>query len=213
MSIHYCDYSWVHLIVIQMGLGLVSVSKLGRYRWVHPLTSDLFKYLTNTIKETSEKDGHGWSAWRDFRSWWSCSVSDILSLTFYLDVIGCDALNATVSDDVTLIHPLSYPYQLQQLEVLLGSNALGLGCSWWTVVSQIAVLANFYLTTWEEYHTGMLPHPPHTPYITDHLFLIIVCIRPVVSRILFGASRRNYYDYHDLHYHWLSRFATCSFLS
>ncbi|KAF8816219.1 Choline/ethanolaminephosphotransferase [Phlegmacium glaucopus] len=50
---------------------------------------------------------------------------------------GCDALNTT-------------------LEVLLASNALGLGRSWWTVASQIATLANFYLTTWEEYHTGQL---------------------------------------------------------
>ncbi|TEB28151.1 cholinephosphotransferase [Coprinellus micaceus] len=50
---------------------------------------------------------------------------------------GCDALNTT-------------------LECLLASRALGLGRSWWTVASQIATLANFYLTTWEEYHTGVL---------------------------------------------------------
>ncbi|KAF8167153.1 choline ethanolaminephosphotransferase [Crassisporium funariophilum] len=50
---------------------------------------------------------------------------------------GCDAINTT-------------------LEVILASNALGLGRSWWTVASQIATLANFYLTTWEEYHTGLL---------------------------------------------------------
>jgi len=50
---------------------------------------------------------------------------------------GCDALNTT-------------------LECILASRALGLGRSWWTVASQIATLANFYLTTWEEYHTGQL---------------------------------------------------------
>lgn len=50
---------------------------------------------------------------------------------------GCDALNTT-------------------LECLLSSRALGLGRSWWTVASQVATLANFYLTTWEEYHTGTL---------------------------------------------------------
>ncbi|KAF6753170.1 cholinephosphotransferase [Ephemerocybe angulata] len=50
---------------------------------------------------------------------------------------GCDALNTT-------------------LECILASRALGLGRSWWTVASQIATLANFYLTTWEEYHTGIL---------------------------------------------------------
>ncbi|KIM38244.1 hypothetical protein M413DRAFT_447989 [Hebeloma cylindrosporum] len=50
---------------------------------------------------------------------------------------GCDALNTTI-------------------ECILASRALGLGRSWWTVASQIATLANFYLTTWEEYHTGQL---------------------------------------------------------
>ncbi|KDQ62969.1 hypothetical protein JAAARDRAFT_361800 [Jaapia argillacea MUCL 33604] len=50
---------------------------------------------------------------------------------------GCDALNTT-------------------LEVILASRALNLGRSWWTVASQAATLANFYLTTWEEYHTGTL---------------------------------------------------------
>ncbi|THH20505.1 hypothetical protein EW146_g856 [Bondarzewia mesenterica] len=50
---------------------------------------------------------------------------------------GCDALNTT-------------------LEVILASQALNLGRSWWTVASQVATLANFYLTTWEEYYTGQL---------------------------------------------------------
>ncbi|EIM83608.1 Choline/ethanolaminephosphotransferase [Stereum hirsutum FP-91666 SS1] len=50
---------------------------------------------------------------------------------------GCDALNTT-------------------FEVVLAAHALNLGRSWWTVASQIATLANFYLTTWEEYHTGQL---------------------------------------------------------
>ncbi|KAK7444746.1 hypothetical protein VKT23_015063 [Stygiomarasmius scandens] len=50
---------------------------------------------------------------------------------------GCDALNTT-------------------LEAIIASQALNLGRSWWTVASQIATLANFYLTTWEEYHTGSL---------------------------------------------------------
>ncbi|KAJ7292627.1 hypothetical protein C8J57DRAFT_1549851 [Mycena rebaudengoi] len=50
---------------------------------------------------------------------------------------GCDAMNTT-------------------LEVIIAAQALNLGRSWWTVASQIATLANFYLTTWEEYHTGQL---------------------------------------------------------
>ncbi|KAH8992393.1 Choline/ethanolaminephosphotransferase [Lactarius akahatsu] len=50
---------------------------------------------------------------------------------------GCDALNTTV-------------------EVVLAAYALNLGRSWWTFGSQVATLANFYLTTWEEYHTGQI---------------------------------------------------------
>jgi len=50
---------------------------------------------------------------------------------------GCDALNTT-------------------LEVILASLALNLGRSWWTIASEVATLASFYLTTWEEYHTGQL---------------------------------------------------------
>jgi ethanolaminephosphotransferase len=44
------------------------------------------------------------------------------------------------------------------LEAILAAHALNLGRSWWTVASQIATLANFYLTTWEEYHTGLFDH-------------------------------------------------------
>lgn len=63
----------------------------------------------------------------------------------------------------------------EQLEVLLCAAALNLGQSWWTgmswlskshahfqaqmmastVASQVFTLANFYLSTWEEYHTGV----------------------------------------------------------
>lgn len=50
---------------------------------------------------------------------------------------GCDALNTT-------------------LEVILSAAALNIGTSWWFVISQIATIANFYLSTWEEYHTGTL---------------------------------------------------------
>lgn len=43
-----------------------------------------------------------------------------------------------------------------QLEVILACHALGLNQSWWTVASQVASLCNFYVSTWEEYHTGTL---------------------------------------------------------
>lgn len=48
---------------------------------------------------------------------------------------GCDAINTT-------------------LEVILCLRALDLTRSWWTVASVMATAANFYLTTWEEFHTG-----------------------------------------------------------
>ncbi|ODN74868.1 hypothetical protein L202_07172 [Cryptococcus amylolentus CBS 6039] len=50
---------------------------------------------------------------------------------------GCDAINTT-------------------LEVVLAAHALGLNRSWWTVASQVFSLCNFYVSTWEEYHTGTL---------------------------------------------------------
>ncbi|KAI8988960.1 hypothetical protein BDB01DRAFT_719572 [Pilobolus umbonatus] len=50
---------------------------------------------------------------------------------------GCDALNT-------------------MLGVLTWASATYLGQSWWTVVSLVASLGNFYLSTWEEYHTGVL---------------------------------------------------------
>lgn len=50
---------------------------------------------------------------------------------------GCDAVNTT-------------------LECMLASSALNVGRSYWSVTSMVACLLNFYLTTWEEYHTGTL---------------------------------------------------------
>ena len=67
---------------------------------------------------------------------------------------GCDAINTTVSPPSQ--HQVILLTNLLKLEVILAAYALNLGRSWWTVASQIATLANFYLTTWEEYHTGQL---------------------------------------------------------
>ena len=50
---------------------------------------------------------------------------------------GCDAINTT-------------------LECVLCCAALNLGRSVWAPGSLVATLANFYLTTWEEFHTGTL---------------------------------------------------------
>ncbi|RKP22804.1 CDP-alcohol phosphatidyltransferase-domain-containing protein [Syncephalis pseudoplumigaleata] len=50
---------------------------------------------------------------------------------------GCDALNTSVG-------------------TIIVTEALQLRQSWWTVISIFTALANFYLSTWEEYHTGTL---------------------------------------------------------
>lgn len=78
---------------------------------------------------------------------------------------GCDALNTT-------------------LEVVLVAHALNLGRSWWTVASQIATLANFYLTTWEEYHTGVLYLGIFSGPVEGILMIVVIY---VISGI-FGPS-------------------------
>jgi ethanolaminephosphotransferase len=50
---------------------------------------------------------------------------------------GCDALNTS-------------------LGAILATAATGLGHSWWMVAGLFAAHVNFYLNTWEEYHTGTL---------------------------------------------------------
>ncbi|KAG0232551.1 hypothetical protein BGX31_005132 [Mortierella sp. GBA43] len=53
-------------------------------------------------------------------------------------------------------HRVLWENSLIMLEVILAANALQLGQSWWSVLSHLMTLGNFYLTTWEEYHTGTL---------------------------------------------------------
>ncbi|KAJ3927586.1 MAG: Choline/ethanolaminephosphotransferase [Lentinula lateritia] len=68
---------------------------------------------------------------------------------------GCDAMNTT-------------------LEAILVSQALNLGRSWWTLASQVATLANFYLTTWEEYHTGFLYLGVFSGPVEGILILVVI---------------------------------------
>ncbi|KZT73418.1 Choline/ethanolaminephosphotransferase [Daedalea quercina L-15889] len=78
---------------------------------------------------------------------------------------GCDALNTT-------------------LEAILTCRALNMGRSWWTIASQCATLANFYLSTWEEYHTGQL----FLGYFSGPVegILMVVCIYLISG--VFGAT-------------------------
>ncbi|KAI5117533.1 hypothetical protein M0805_004766 [Coniferiporia weirii] len=78
---------------------------------------------------------------------------------------GCDALNTT-------------------LEAILTCYALNVGRSWWTVASQAAALANFYLTTWEEYHTGQLYLAEFSGPVEG--ILIVVCLYIITG--IYGPS-------------------------
>ncbi|CAE6494615.1 unnamed protein product [Rhizoctonia solani] len=78
---------------------------------------------------------------------------------------GCDALNTT-------------------LEVILACRALNLGRSWWPITSQVATLANFYLTTWEEFHTGTL----YLGYFSGPVEGIIMIVILFVLTGIFGTS-------------------------
>ncbi|ELU39464.1 cholinephosphotransferase [Rhizoctonia solani AG-1 IA] len=81
---------------------------------------------------------------------------------------GCDALNTT-------------------LEVILACRALNLGRSWWPISSQIATLANFYLTTWEEFHTGTL----YLGYFSGPVEGIIMIVGLYILTGTYGQSVPN----------------------
>ncbi|KAF9584810.1 hypothetical protein BGW38_005101 [Lunasporangiospora selenospora] len=70
---------------------------------------------------------------------------------------GCDALNTS-------------------LEVILAANALHLGQSWWSVLSHFLPLANFYLSTWEEYHTGTLYLSAFSGPVEGILMIVILYV-------------------------------------
>jgi hypothetical protein len=64
---------------------------------------------------------------------------------------------------------------------------MNLGRSWWTVASLAASLASFYLTTWEEYHTG------HFQLLVGAVPNSYRCVnRPAVSRRFLGTYRGNF---------------------
>lgn len=81
---------------------------------------------------------------------------------------GCDAINTT-------------------LEVILALRALDLTRSWWTVASVTATAANFYLTTWEEFHTGTLFLGAISGPVEG---ILIICAIYVVTGI-YGAWRES----------------------
>ncbi|KAJ3370810.1 hypothetical protein GGF31_003836 [Allomyces arbusculus] len=78
---------------------------------------------------------------------------------------GCDALNTTMS-------------------VLMVAPALGYGQSPWLLVSLGCTLANFYLTTWEEYHTGVL----YLGLISGPVEGILMIVTVLVATGIFGPA-------------------------
>ncbi|KAI0347934.1 Choline/ethanolaminephosphotransferase [Trametopsis cervina] len=70
---------------------------------------------------------------------------------------GCDAINTS-------------------LEAILTCYAMNLGRSWWPALSQAAALSNFYLTTWEEYHTGQLYLGVFSGPVEGILLIVVIFI-------------------------------------
>lgn len=58
----------------------------------------------------------------------------------------------------------------------MAARALNLGRSWWTIASQMATLASFYLTTWEEHHTGVLYLGPFSGPIEGILMIVFIYV-------------------------------------
>ncbi|KAF8324001.1 Choline/ethanolaminephosphotransferase [Clavulina sp. PMI_390] len=81
---------------------------------------------------------------------------------------GCDALNTT-------------------LEVILTLRALDLTRSWWGIASIVATAGSFYLTTWEEFHTGTLYLGVFSGPVEG--ILIVCCIYFITG--IFGPSVWN----------------------
>ncbi|KAK0565245.1 hypothetical protein OC861_003857 [Tilletia horrida] len=79
---------------------------------------------------------------------------------------GCDAINTT-------------------LECILVSSALNLGRSYWTLASIIATLSNFYLTTWEEYHTGTLFLSAFSGPVEG---ILMICLIYLITAVAGGPS-------------------------
>ncbi|KDN49556.1 hypothetical protein K437DRAFT_233798 [Tilletiaria anomala UBC 951] len=79
---------------------------------------------------------------------------------------GCDAINTT-------------------LECLLCAAAMNLGRSYWTIASLVATLSNFYLTTWEEYHTGTLFLSAFSGPVEG---ILMICVIYVITALLGGPA-------------------------
>ncbi|KAI8823603.1 uncharacterized protein EV422DRAFT_521614 [Fimicolochytrium jonesii] len=52
--------------------------------------------------------------------------------------------------------PLGELFDQALLAALITASALNLHSTWWVIISILCAVANFYLSTWEEYHTGTL---------------------------------------------------------
>ncbi|CEH18527.1 sn-1,2-diacylglycerol ethanolamine-and cholinephosphotranferases [Ceraceosorus bombacis] len=79
---------------------------------------------------------------------------------------GCDAINTT-------------------LESLLCCAALNVGRSYWALASVVATLSNFYLTTWEEYHTGTLYLSAFSGPVEG---ILMICVIYLITAIVPGGA-------------------------
>lgn len=106
--------------------------------------------------------------------WVNCLIMVLFTLYFSMlqkvltiSIIGCDALNTS-------------------LGCLTWASATCLGQSWWTVGSLVASLGNFYLSTWEEYHTGIL----YLGYFSGPVEGVLMLVAVQLVSGYFGKSSR-----------------------
>ncbi|ORY04428.1 Choline/ethanolaminephosphotransferase [Basidiobolus meristosporus CBS 931.73] len=78
---------------------------------------------------------------------------------------GCDALNTA-------------------LGTIVSASVLGIGQSWMTAVTLLSTTSNFYLSTWEEYHTGTL----YLGYFSGPVEGIVMLVSLFILTGLLGGS-------------------------
>lgn len=72
---------------------------------------------------------------------------------------------------------------------MLCSAALNIGRSYWSIASLIATLSNFYLTTWEEFHTGTLYLSAFSGPVEG---ILMICIIYLITG--FSSSGSQFWD-------------------
>ncbi|CAI4053371.1 hypothetical protein SUVZ_15G2780 [Saccharomyces uvarum] len=113
---------------------------------------------------------------------WTC-FSYALGVFLYQTFDGCDGVHArriNQSGPLGELFDHSIDAINSTLSIFIFASVTGMGFSYRLMLSQFAMLTNFYLSTWEEYHT-------HTLYLSEFSGpvegILIVCIVFVLTGI------------------------------